>query len=686
MLGGLNPEQRTLLLMVEGLSDDRFTTAFKPYWQQYRRWVASEGRRNALLRAKAVSLCFRNHFLSQPQPEVPFLKRDSNGFPVCIRSFASLCGNPMDFQLSYTILCFWRGILAPGVPDLTPIEDVGPEVPPELIDEMLALAPSSWDFNPHELDTPKHFFRDKAGPSGQAMKTWVLDLVSLRTKGPSGIPLIVWLRSFLKGGGKTEFMASLDRAFCGLVSTQKWLPTKQGNSRIAIKRERGGKDRLFALCDWWSQMALKPLHDHLMGILKSMPLDGTYDQDRTAAIAKSWCSEGLYLCSCDLTSATDRFPVVVLERLLSHLTKNPSYGKAWCKLMCDRHFDSDITDRPVIWGRGQPLGAYSSWPTFTLAHHLVVKLAAQRAGVEPLALILGDDIVLVGRKLSKEYQRIMISLGVSFSQTKGVTGIGKAEIAKRLFVGTHEVSPIPVNLVREARSAYTLAPTLYWHTLTKLAFNAPALWETALLQALGYKSGTSRKAHIVLNYPLTGHGDAIRPSAPWAKVTEYGVGLLLRIRRTVELERLINERRRNLEALEGSLRLLASKSELSGFPPELVPDTPVWVCLETAKSDSVRIEELVGRIYDPVFGCSYEEITFRLSQMDYATAFLNRKEKDRLKAKRKAESIVVMETLDRLTWSCEFYERNGVWMFDENIPGLSRLITGLGPKTTVTDS
>ncbi|XP_020518940.1 uncharacterized protein LOC110006368 [Amborella trichopoda] len=63
----------------------------------------------------------------------------------------------------------------------------------------------------------------------------------------------------------------------------------------------------------------------------------------------------------------------------------------------------------VIFKSGQPLGFYGSWPVFALAHHAIVWLAADN--VYPRFLfrryaILGDDVVIGDREVTKEYARL----------------------------------------------------------------------------------------------------------------------------------------------------------------------------------------------------------------------------------------------------------------------------------------
>lgn len=88
---------------------------------------------------------------------------------------------------------------------------------------------------------------------------------------------------------------------------------------------------------------------------------------------------------------------------------------------------------PIRWETGQPLGAKSSWAMFTIAHHVIVAIAAQRAE-EPLArvnyMILGDDIVIQGSRLAREYKRLMSDLGVEISETKTHASRDTYEFAK----------------------------------------------------------------------------------------------------------------------------------------------------------------------------------------------------------------------------------------------------------------
>jgi hypothetical protein len=86
------------------------------------------------------------------------------------------------------------------------------------------------------------------------------------------------------------------------------------------------------------------------------------------------------------------------------------------------------------YGVGNPMGAYSSWNSFTLAHHFVVFQACERVGIrwkEANYVILGDDIVIGDDAIAKEYLNLMKGYGVSVSLQKTHVSPHTYEFAKR---------------------------------------------------------------------------------------------------------------------------------------------------------------------------------------------------------------------------------------------------------------
>jgi hypothetical protein len=67
--------------------------------------------------------------------------------------------------------------------------------------------------------------------------------------------------------------------------------------------------------DYWSQTALKPLHDVLMDTLRGIKVDCTFDQTRFKKFVPTY---GTFF-SFDLSNATDRMPILLQKRLLSRI-------------------------------------------------------------------------------------------------------------------------------------------------------------------------------------------------------------------------------------------------------------------------------------------------------------------------------------------------------------------------------
>jgi len=84
-----------------------------------------------------------------------------------------------------------------------------------------------------------------------------------------------------------------------------------------------------------------------------------------------------------------------------------------------------------------------------LAHHFIVWAAAKRAGVSAQGqyAILGDDIVIRGRKLGEAYAHLVINvLGCDISLSKSHLSDdlhSRGEFAKRLALNGDDLTPLP---------------------------------------------------------------------------------------------------------------------------------------------------------------------------------------------------------------------------------------------------
>jgi len=217
--------------------------------------------------------------------------------------------------------------------------------------------------------------------------------------------------------------------------------------KLGVKDEPCGKKRVFAISDYWTQTVCKGLHDYLMKVLKALPMDGTWDQGEAANRVAKWTATDQKLYCFDLTAATDRFPGGFIAMVLGILIGDRA-AALWLTLLTAR--DYWYKGAAYRYAAGQPMGTLSSWASFALTHHVVVQIAAMRAGHDRLFqnyVLLGDDIVIADDDVAEEYRDLMAWFHVSINDSKSLVGVGAAEFAKRHFRKGQEVTGMPGSLI-----------------------------------------------------------------------------------------------------------------------------------------------------------------------------------------------------------------------------------------------
>jgi len=89
--------------------------------------------------------------------------------------------------------------------------------------------------------------------------------------------------------------------------------------RFAALFEAAGKIRIIAIVDPITQWALKPVHLWIFNILRRIPQDGTFNQDKPIDLLMdlSRRSKDKFIGSCDMSAATDRLPILLQKHILS---------------------------------------------------------------------------------------------------------------------------------------------------------------------------------------------------------------------------------------------------------------------------------------------------------------------------------------------------------------------------------
>nr|UJQ92619.1 MAG: putative RNA-dependent RNA polymerase [Mitoviridae sp.] len=238
--------------------------------------------------------------------------------------------------------------------------------------------------------------------------------------------------------------------------------------RLHTIDEPAGKVRVVAICDYWTQAALKPVHEFLFQILRCIPSDATFDQDgRTVSYFQRGLSPHW---SFDLKSATDLIPLPLYKEVLRPFLDGTEEGTRttlWANILTDRDFhlppthsgDGDISmPKTVRYLTGQPMGALSSWASMALVHHALVQFAHFRATGKKQwfadYLVLGDDVDIASSEaVSTAYKEICAAFSIIIGLAKSLHSSKNCfEFANRRFSPDGDISPISL---REELSSLT---------------------------------------------------------------------------------------------------------------------------------------------------------------------------------------------------------------------------------------
>jgi hypothetical protein len=231
-------------------------------------------------------------------------------------------------------------------------------------------------------------------------------------------------------------------------------PTQVYLGRVENLPEPAGKVRTIAIADYWTQRVMSPVHKWMMNVLRYLPTDGTFNQDEAlVSFVRRILITGEEVDSIDLKSATDLIPIELYRVLFKGIW--PSHlVELWIALLTDRDFlvreDDDLVinsmrGRCVRYGRGQPMGTLSSWPSMALVHHALELYSATLAGYDASEFtdyrVLGDDNVTANSFVTHRYLEVTTALCVPTSRAKTLSG--KLFIfASQAYLGSDNVSPL----------------------------------------------------------------------------------------------------------------------------------------------------------------------------------------------------------------------------------------------------
>jgi hypothetical protein len=220
-----------------------------------------------------------------------------------------------------------------------------------------------------------------------------------------------------------------------------------------IHKKGGGTElRDIAVPNRFIQNALVPAADRLYNLVRQLPKDATFDQDRfDTKIQNRVNNDNLYQGSVDLSKATDNLPFSWGEEIVSKLQsifgptpeeqllhaifgmntpKEDKKEKAETEFV--RSFDLFKTvarakwlDEGFLteWKVGQPLGSLPSFAMLAITHNLLLESLGASLGYHHSPyVVLGDDVVIMNKRLRSRYIRELSSRGIPLSLHKSYEG------------------------------------------------------------------------------------------------------------------------------------------------------------------------------------------------------------------------------------------------------------------------
>jgi len=164
---------------------------------------------------------------------------------------------------------------------------------------------------PKALRFKEFHMSSKSGPNGHALWTSYMDIMSLTPEQWNAIKATA-------GEKLVDLMSRFSSLYLRIPLFFDSRATRKGSlvsRRLAKIQDKEGKIREVAIGDYYTQAALLPLHNYLSKVLSRIRQDCTSDQTKLFYTLEN--SIGSSYHSIDLKAFTDRFPIVINQRILS---------------------------------------------------------------------------------------------------------------------------------------------------------------------------------------------------------------------------------------------------------------------------------------------------------------------------------------------------------------------------------
>lgn len=476
---------------------------------QVQKWEKSNGTVWTIAHIKMMRQLVFSHLSGNPQivvTQIIGINRNT-GLPKALVNLHPLILSKDPASIRYVLTLLSISRLLPGMklPDLSTItnpSNANPVFIKYLEKYMIGfLKEFKWNYElPFWFNWDSLRFSPKAGPNGSASRTSLFDLVSMpeilkNILLGTNIKTVIKEYDSLLSHSRVRFYHAVQQFWNEYqaknedirkknrkekdvfkhtpILTPSWFdqfrskPIKGYVRKLSIVNDPEAKARIIAIFDYWSQSFLRQIHEIHFDFLQRIPQDRTFTQDPILPLPP----EGHKYYSFDLSAATDRFPMALQELMIKHMF-GEDLATRWRMILTSFPFlvpweSSSEKETFVSYNAGQPMGAYSSWSTFTITHHFILYVIHKELDLtERFYQILGDDIVIWHDDVAARYLQIMKELDVGISIPKSNISFNMYEFAKRVFINGVEVTGIQLggfsSVVRKYHLVYQSLFTLIY--------------------------------------------------------------------------------------------------------------------------------------------------------------------------------------------------------------------------------
>lgn len=230
------------------------------------------------------------------------------------------------------------------------------------------------------------------------------------------------------------------------------------HSKLFMFIEPGGKKRVVAEVDGFSQTVLNPIHEVFSDISTTLDFQSAhFDQENSFLEMSKLARKNGFIGTFDLTAATDLLPIKIQQRIVESVFKQrfgkPGIGELWSNVISKfRKFhisgfmqSDEEAIEPVSYKIGQPMGAKSSWLLLHFTMYVIMYQGAMNVAKRGDAdcdfnelvknfNICGDDQSVTHPELYKEVKSIMKKLDLKINESKSFESYAdKDEKGSRLF-------------------------------------------------------------------------------------------------------------------------------------------------------------------------------------------------------------------------------------------------------------